>query len=134
MNKLQAKIFSITKSQGVVLVDLMLDEIQLSAMMVSSYNEPQWLKTGETVTVAFKETEVSIGKNMSGQISLRNRIPCNVTHIDQGEIMSLLHLKYTDNIIISAITTRSVNQMNISVGDEVTALIKANEISIFQKH
>ncbi len=47
------------------------------------------------------------------------------------EIINIIMAMNTRNVIISSIiTTSSVNRLNLNVGDEVQALVKASEISI----
>jgi len=130
MNKIEAKIQDVIFSQGIVIVDLCTIDFNLSAMMIHVQEKPLWLKKNTKVSVVFKETEVSIGKNFSGQISLRNRIPSIITEIEQGELMSVVWLKCGEFRFASAITTRSVVMMELKAGDTVTAFIKANEISL----
>ncbi|HCY42982.1 MAG TPA: transporter [Prolixibacteraceae bacterium] len=66
-------------------------------------------------------------------ISMRNRIKCMVQHIERGELLSKVELKYKGYPIASAITTRSIDSLNIKIGDEVEVLVKANEVSLMEK-
>jgi len=58
---------------------------------------------------------------------------CTVQHIERGELLSKVILKFQQYIIISAITTRSVDSLQLTIGDEVEALVKANEVSLMKK-
>jgi molybdopterin-binding protein len=80
----------------------------------------------------FKETEVSIGKNLSGEISLRNRIHATIKQIDKGAVLCKIILDYKEIEIGSVITTRSANKLQLNVGDRVVGLVKANEVSIME--
>jgi len=133
MNKLTGKISQIQQSGAILLVDVDVDGHSFSAMLIESATQPEWLQTGNTIELVFKETEVSLAKNLSGMISMRNRMKCTVLHIDRGELLSKVSLKFQRNTIISAITTRSVNSLDLKVGDEVEALVKANEVSLMKK-
>jgi molybdate transport system regulatory protein len=132
MNILPVIINEITSSGGVVLVDMQSNDCQLSAILVDGDDLPPWLTKGASVSAVFKESELSIAVNLSGKISLRNRFPCTVQSIEQGEIISVIALKFGKYIIHSAITTRSVKTLELTTGIEVTALIKANEVSLIQ--
>jgi molybdopterin-binding protein len=66
-------------------------------------------------------------------ISLRNKIPCTVSYIDRGELMSIIHMSFKNFKIQSAITTRSADMLELKTEDSVTAMIKANEITLMQK-
>jgi molybdate transport system regulatory protein len=132
MNRVQAKIKEITISGGVMLVDMEAEGCLMSALLINSTETITWLKKEALVTAIFKETEVSIAKNFSGEISLRNRLDCIVDHISKGELLSTITLKFNDTFITSAITTRSVNSLDLHAGENVTAMIKANEITLIQ--
>ena len=102
-------------------------------MLIESATRPEWLQAGNTIDVIFKETEVSLAKNLSGMISMRNRMKCTVQQIERGELLSKISLKFQKYIVISAITTRSVDSLQLHIGDEVEALVKANEVSLMKK-
>ncbi len=102
-------------------------------MLIESATQPEWLQTGNSIELIFKETEVSLAKNLSGLISTRNRMKCEITQIELGELLSKIDLKFQRFQISSAITTRSVNLLKLKIGDQVEALVKANEISLMKK-
>ncbi|MBW8327412.1 MAG: TOBE domain-containing protein [Prolixibacteraceae bacterium] len=133
MNKLSGIINNIQQSGAIILVDVDVDGHGFSAMLIESVTQPEWLQTGNTIDLVFKETEVSLAKNLSGMISMRNRMKCTVQYIERGELLSKVDLKFKDYPITSAITTRSVDSLNIKIGDEVEALVKANEVSLMKK-
>ena len=115
------------------MVDIRVADRLFSALLIESANQPEWMKVDEIIDIVFKETEVSLAKNLSGQISLRNRMQCVVLKIDKGELLSRVFLKFQDYTLSSAITTRSVDSLNLNIGDEVEALVKSNEVSLMRK-
>lgn len=133
MNQVIASIVKVQISDGIILADLLAGDIELSVLMIDSVNPPSWLKTGNQVVAVFKESEVSLAKNLSGSISLRNRFAGKVTSVNRGKLMSVVTVECKLFTIQSAITSRSVDALNLSPGDEVVALVKANEISLLQK-
>jgi molybdate transport system regulatory protein len=133
MNKLTGIISKIQQSGAILLVDVDVDGHGFSAMLIESATYQEWLMESNPVVLVFKETEVSLAKNLSGLISMRNRMKCTVLHIDRGELLSKISLKFQEYIITSAITTRSVNSLDLKIGDEVEALVKANEVSLMKK-
>lgn len=133
MNKLTGTISKIQKSGAILLVDVDVDGHGFSAMLIESATQPEWLREGNSIDLVFKETEVSLAKNLSGLISMRNRMKCTVEQIKRGELLSEISLKFQKYSVISAITTRSVNSLQLAVGDEVEALVKANEVSLMKK-
>jgi len=133
MNKLPAIIASIQQSGTILLVDADAKGQGFSALLIESATRPDWLEIGKAVDLVFKETEVSLAKNLQGQISMRNRMKCMVLKVDKGELLSTITLKFKSFTIVSAITTRSVNSLQLEAGDEVDALVKANEVSLMKK-
>jgi molybdate transport system regulatory protein len=130
MNKLSGNITNIQQSGAIMLVDVNVDGHGFSAMLIDSASKPDWLEIGKTVQLVFKETEVSLAKDFSGKISMRNRLQSKVVSIERGELLSKVNLQFGNFSIASAITTRSVDSLELHIGDVVTALIKANEISL----
>ena len=121
------------KSGGIIMVDMEAAGLMITALLIDAPHNPVWLKQGNLVYAVFKETEVSIAKDFTGKISLRNKIPCRVNQVERGELMSIIHMTFMDYQIQSAITTRSVDLLDLKKNDEVTAMIKANEITLMQK-
>ncbi len=132
MNKLPGTISKILQSGAILLVDIDVEGHLFSALMIESTVQPDWLKTGNAIELVFKETEVSLAKNLSGLISTRNRMNCTITKIERGELLSKIDLKFQEFQVSSAITTRSVDSLNLIVGDKVEALVKANEVSLMK--
>jgi molybdopterin-binding protein len=132
VNKLKATIVNIESSEHISLVDLRANGDLFSCVIIETAETADYLKIGNPVFILFKETEVSIGKNLSGEISLRNRIHATVKQINKGTVLSSLILNYKGIEIGSVITTRSANKLQLKVGDEVVGLVKANEVSIME--
>lgn len=133
MNKLTGNITRIQQSGAILLVDVDVDGHRFSALLIESATQPEWLQTGNAIELVFKETEVSIAKHLSGLISTRNRMQCTVLQIERGELLSKISLQFQKYAVVSAITTRSVDALELKVGDEVEALVKANEVSLMRK-
>ena len=56
----------------------------------------------------------------------RNKISAKVTSIKRGDVMSLLKFEVTVPVeMASVVTTESVEQLDITVGDEVMLVVKA---------
>ena len=132
MNKLIGAITNIQQSGAIVLADIDVDGYSFSSMLIDSDEQRSWLKTGNRVSVVFKETEVSIAKGLSGKISMRNRIRCQVESVKRGKLLSEITLRFGLYKLTSVITTRSVEFLELKSGEEVEALIKANEVSLMR--
>lgn len=132
MNQLRGRITAIECNDVLSLVDVAVGGDTFTAMLLETPASAPYLAVGNAVTVMFKETEVSLAKNLSGQISLRNRIKGVVKHIRHGEILSEVALDYQGQTVTSIITTRAVARLELVVGDEVEALVKANEVALME--
>ena len=100
------------------------------AIVLETPDTAAYLQTGKPVTLLFKETEVSIGKNLSGLISLRNRVKSRVKKIIRQGILTLIILDYKNFKIQSIISSRSCQKMDLKEGDEVEWLVKTTEMSL----
>jgi molybdate transport system regulatory protein len=88
------------------------------------------IKLGTVVKLALKPTHVAIAKDFQGLISYSNQIKCSIKSIENGKILTNIKLQFFDSILESIITLNSSQKMELKIGDEVIALIKASEISI----
>jgi len=134
MNQIEVTVKQVVSSGGIIMVDMEVAGLTMTSLLIDAIHNPDWLKPGNLIYAVFKETEVSIAKDFSGKISLRNKIPCRISIIERGELMSLVHMTFEDYLIQSAITTRSVDMLDLQKDDHVIAMIKANEITLMQKN
>lgn len=66
----------------------------------------------------------------SNEQSIRNQLPGVVKSIVSDKVMSEVIIETSLGEIYSVITTRSVGEMNLKLGDKVYALIKATSVSL----
>ena len=62
--------------------------------------------------------------------SIRNRIPGTVREINSEQVLSEVVIDTAIGTVVAVITTRSVRELQLKVGDSVSALIKATNVSI----
>ena len=132
MNKLQGKIMNIESSEHISIVDINVKGDLFSTVIIETPETADYLRIGKEVFMLFKETEVSIGKALSGNLSLRNRLKSKIKTIEKGTVLTKITLDYKGKDIISVITTRSTNKLDLKVGDDVQGLVKANEVIIMK--
>jgi len=132
MNKLRGRIIGIESNDHLSLVDVEVSGDHFSATLLETPEDAAYLKVGNAVDVLFKETEVSLAKGLSGLISLRNRFAATVKSVRSGVILSEVVLNYRGQSMSSIITTRSIKRLDIKPGDEVEALVKANELTLME--
>ena len=63
-------------------------------------------------------------------INIRNQFRGHVKEIIRGSVVSEIDVQTPFGIVTSVITTRSVDELDLQVGSEVVALVKATEVSI----
>ena len=112
------------------MVDIDVEGDVFSSIVLETPATAAYLKQGKQVALLFKETEVSIGKNLSGLISLRNRFKATIREIEKSDILTKVFLNYKSKIIVSIISTRSAQKLGLVDGDEVEWLVKTNEVSL----
>lgn len=134
MNKLNGIVSAIEHNDTMALVDVMVEHVNFSAILLETPVTAKYLHIGELVTLLFKETEVSLAKNLQGELSLRNRVTATVVGIEMGDILSAITLNFLDKKLVSVITTRAVKRLQLKVGDAVEALVKANEVALMAGH
>lgn len=132
MNRLRGRITSIQSNDHVSLVDVEVSGDIFTATLLETPEDAPYLRLGNVVDVLFKETEVSLAKGLSGLISLRNRVNTTVKQVRSGVILSEVVLDYRGQRISSIITTGSIRRLEIKPGDEVEALVKANEVTLME--
>lgn len=130
MNKLSGKIVHVESSRHMSLVDIDVAGDIFCSVVLETLETAAYLKDGMAITILFKETEVSIAKNLSGQISLRNRFHGIIHHIESSDILTKVVLNYKDTRVVSIITRRSSDKLALKKGDVIEWLVKTNEISL----
>ena len=65
------------------------------------------------------------------ELSSRNQLSATVTEVRLGTVMAEVTMRLSDGQeLVSAITRRSAERLDLSEGDQVTAFIKATEVLI----
>ena len=63
-------------------------------------------------------------------LSARNQLQGTVEEVERGTIMARVVVRVGDNLIESAITRQSADELQLAKGDVVTAVVKATEVMI----
>jgi len=64
------------------------------------------------------------------KISARNQIRGTIRGIHRGEAIANVELDVGGNRIVASITTEAVDELGLSEGSEVTAVIKASDVML----
>ena len=64
-------------------------------------------------------------------ISARNQLKGKVTGVDLGAVMANIKIEVSEpNVITAVITKESAENLGLSEGDDVTAIIKSTEVIV----
>jgi molybdopterin-binding protein len=63
-------------------------------------------------------------------LSARNHLPGVIEEIQRDTILAHVVIRVGAHIIESVITRRSVDELDLKVGDHVTAVVKATEVMV----
>ena len=69
---------------------------------------------------------------LSVQISARNQLKATITEINKGPVSTEVVLDVSGNTMAASITTTSANNLNLNVGDNVIALVKASSVMVMK--
>ncbi|OJJ14410.1 hypothetical protein BKI52_42260 [marine bacterium AO1-C] len=129
MNRLSATIAQIQHQEYLSLVGLQVDQAFLQVLLTDTPQSTDYLTVGNTIDVLLKETAIVLSKRtLHQEISITNQIPCTITQIEEGEILSKIKVSFGKQHLQIILTTAAYQQMQLQVGESVVALIKANEI------
>ncbi|MEY2620422.1 MAG: hypothetical protein RIT26_242 [Pseudomonadota bacterium] len=63
-------------------------------------------------------------------VNVRNQFRGKIQNIIRGDVLSEIDVLTPFGTVTSVITTRSVNDLQLQLGTEVVALVKATEVSL----
>jgi len=63
-------------------------------------------------------------------LSARNRLEGKIVELQFGGVMAHVVVRVGENLIESVITKRSADDMNLKIGDTVSAIIKSTEVML----
>ncbi len=125
LNKLSAVIVSQRHSGGLASIETSCGGYPFRLLV---FENQKTREDGDETYLIIKESEIAISKTNPTDISISNRIECQIVDIKKGEILCEIELGFNSQKLVSMITVDSANRLELSVGDNVYALIKANEI------
>lgn len=69
---------------------------------------------------------------VSMKISGRNKLQATIKEIVKGGVVSKIVMDYKGDELVAVITNDSVDDLELKVGDNVTALVKATEMMVLK--
>ena len=127
MSQFVATIKKINSVDNLNIVEFDFNGLTLKMMSLDLNDD---VKIGKKVELSVKPSNISIAKNLSGEISLSNKIVATIQSLENGQLLTSVILKINDTLLESIITVDSSKRMNLQIGEVVTILIKASNLSI----
>ena len=127
MSQFVATIKKIQSIDNLNIVEFEFDGLTLKMMSLDLNDD---VKIGKKVELSVKPSNISIAKNLIGEISLSNQIVATIQSLENGQLLTSVILKINDTLLESIITVDSSKRMNLQIGEVVTILIKASNLSI----
>lgn len=130
-NQIPGTVTSITPGEALATVKVRLDGGQdlTSAITLDAVQE-LGLATGSVVNALVKSTEVALATGSVEGLSIRNRLPGTVSGLATGAAMASVKVSVAGGELTAAITKDAVDDLGLTVGSSVTALIKSTEVSL----
>ena len=127
MNSIKAIVNKIHHVDGLNIVEFDFDSIILSMMGLELSSN---IKIGTSVILGAKPSHITIAKDINIEISYSNRLPTKIIDINRGKLLCTVVMLYKEAKIESLITKKSLEKMNLQIGDDVVTLIKSSELFI----
>lgn len=130
-NKFIGKVTDVTRGavNGIVKIELSNEQHITSSITLEAIDDLD-ITVGKEVTAIIKSTSVLIGR---GQLTLsaRNKLSGTIIDINRGAVNAIVKVELPSNVVISSsITLEAVDELDLTVGTEVTAVVKASEVLI----
>ena len=130
-NKFIGKVTDVTRGavNGIVKIELSNGQHITSSITLEAIDDLD-ITVGKEVTAISKSTSVLIGR---GQLTLsaRNKLSGTIIDINRGAVNAIVKVELPSNVVISSsITLEAVDELDLTVGTEVTAVVKASEVLI----
>ena len=130
-NKFIGKVTDVTRGAvyGIVKIELSNGQHITSSITLEAIDDLD-ITVGKEVTAIIKSTSVLIGR---GQLTLsaRNKLSGTIIDINRGAVNAIVKVELPSNVVISSsITLEAVDELDLTVGTEVTAVVKASEVLI----
>ena len=124
---IKAKISAIEQTGGVSVFEFSAENLSLKMLSLENL---QNLKIGDEVWLNFKSSDVFVATSPLLNCSVSNEIKAEISDIQKGQIISSLHLNAGKFEFESIISTASLKRLNLALGDQIYAYVKATSLYI----
>jgi molybdate transport system regulatory protein len=105
--------------------------LEITAAVTAEAARELGLAEGVSVLVLFKSTEVAVATGPVPHLSIRNQIPGTVAGVEHGAVMTTVKIAVAGGgTLTAAITRDAAEDLDLTEGTDVTALVKSTEVSI----
>ena len=130
-NKFIGKVTDVTRGavNGIVKIELSNGQHITSSITLEAIDDLD-ITVGKEITATIKSTSDLIGR---GQLTLsaRNKLSGTIIDINRGAVNAIVKVELPSNVVItSSITLEAVDELDLTIGTEVTAVVKASEVLI----
>jgi molybdate transport system regulatory protein len=130
-NQLPGTVTAVTPGEAMATVRVRLSGGQtLTAAITREAADDLGLAPGTAVRALVKSTEVSLATAPVEGLSIRNRLPGTVTDITTGDAMASVRVTVEGGELTAAITRDAADDLALTAGTPVVALIKSTEVSL----
>lgn len=130
-NKFIGKVTDVTRGavNGIVKIELSNGQHITSSITLEAIDDLD-ITVGKEITAIIKSTSVLIGRGHL-TLSARNKLSGTIIDINRGAVNAIVKVELPSNVVISSsITLEAVDELDLTVGTEVTAVVKASEVLI----
>ncbi|MFH8135762.1 molybdopterin-binding protein [Pantoea osteomyelitidis] len=135
-NQLPGKISAVRPGSVNDEIEISLDKGgKLVAVVTSSSRSTLGLEPGKEAVALIKAPWVILATEDSGLLfSARNQFPGNVTAVERGAVNATVHILTDEGLTLtSVVTNESIEEMHLSEGKRVIALVKASSVLLAVK-
>jgi len=127
MNKIEAKVSKIESVENLNLVNFLFNENTLTMISLELNKR---VKKNKKVLLNIKPTNISLAKNFEGLISSSNKLTGKIVSIERGKLLSGVICDVNKVLMEAIVTTKSLDQMNLSLRENIVLLFKASDLAI----
>lgn len=125
-------IATVTKIDTIDNLNIVKFDFSGQALSMMSLDLSEDIQIGTKVKLITKPSYIAIAKEFSGMLSYSNQLKSKIKELENGKLLSSVKLQIEEFVLESIITFESSKKMDLKVGDDVTAFIKASELSILK--
>ena len=125
-------IATVTKIDTIDNLNIVKFDFSGQALSMMSLDLSEDIQIGTKVKLITKPSYIAIAKEFSGMLSYSNQLKAKIKELENGKLLSSVKLQIEEFVLESIITFESSKKMDLKVGDDVTAFIKASELSILK--